>query len=182
MESSRSSYSGGPAISRTSNPLTQLWIVKPDLAETFFFVCRKNDFLYIKLDLEDQPRQLKELKWVVEEKKIKRDSKQCSDGLQTKHRSLQNDIFCIYFAIGYNKDYCGKKFTDEFWVASDGKVDGNSCTRWCYLRCFRQGFSTEQDSYFCFCVLLVKKPDFWGKKSRKTLIVHNLFQVFFCYP
>ena len=55
---------------------------------------------------------------------------------------LQNEDFCCNFAIKY-QDYGENGLIDEFWVACDGNVEGNSCTYWCHLRSIpeqRSGF------------------------------------------
>ena len=58
------------------------------------------------------------------------------------------------------KNYRKDSFTEKFCVSYDGKVDSNSCTYWYTLRCLPKGFFLrEHDSYLCFCVFLVKKPD-----------------------
>ena len=85
--------------------------------------------------------------------------------------------FLLQVPIGY-KYYLESRSMLQFRASSEDKVDGNSCTYWCHLRCLPQGFSTEEDSYLGFCVFLVKKADL-KKISLSTLLGRALFSLFF---
>ena len=56
-------------------------------------------------------------------------------------------------------------------------MDGNSSTYWCHLMCLSHGFSTEQDSYLCLRVFLVKNPDL-KNITEYSDIARFIFKVF----